>query len=811
MKKVLVVIYVLVTFALLIPGSLCFAGKPAPPPVSGGLLSGKVTDAQTLTVLQGATITAIGSTASYSAVTDRKGTYSISLPAGNYQVNATAVGYADQSVSQTVLDAVTTTLNFAMEAGVTSALPHSTKISSYSGPETCLACHASSIADDVFASAHFQARAPALGIDMPGGGSHGMVDRACGLPGTTMMANNFAGQALSPTDGVSIKDDGCGACHITYLPPYYYPSAAAAMPDMDCLICHAAIYGEDWDQTETITLYGENSEPHARVVVTTPEGMQVYSQDRSLKTAQSVGLPVASHACGRCHEHGMSGYKRSTPFTADEDVHANKGLECTSCHKVSQHRIARGNYVTDGAANDYPEIEVGCITSGCHTSTPHTLNFAAELNNHGTNVSCEVCHIHSMDEPGNIYRRAWAPYTLDPVTGQWENTQPGTNYEYPGFWDAYTEYHPIGTHPTVRWFNGAASMLAQPYGSFDDRSSNGGNSKLFSFKPFVSGMLFDAAWLPGPPMDGSFDMVNGTWPASMKYFYEMNWSTFVAFGFADASYPTAADYWAARPDMAMMLNNFPMMLQFDRSIFLAEAGNIVGQPQPGPQSAATYPGIARAINAGLGKMAVDMGYFPAETPIETAGSYMWSGSFFGMWVPPNMDSSSAFYGEVVSFITMSHAIKSNTSYDGTACYACHFTADEYSGATTASNKYLSYAQLGYPDLDLNGLVDPMYDRELGTEICSDGMDNDSDGAVDCADGDCDSDPSCSAPQVEAVCDDALDNDGDGSIDCADSDCLGVGLCGAEGLSSTCSDGFDNDGDGLTDCSDPGCAKNKACR
>ncbi len=96
------------------------------------------------------------------------------------------------------------------------------------------------------------------------------------------------------------------------------------------------------------------------------------------------------------------------------------------------------------------------------------------------------------------------------------------------------------------------------------------------------------------------------------------------------------------------------------------------------------------------------------------------------------------------------------------------------------------------------------------EICTDGIDNDMDGKIDCSDSDCSADPVCPAP-VSEICTDGIDNDQDGKTDCADSDCLGISGCGAEGLYTTCSDGFDNDGDGFTDCSDPGCAKNKSCR
>ena len=44
-----------------------------------------------------------------------------------------------------------------------------------------------------------------------------------------------------------------------------------------------------------------------------------------------------------------------------------------------------------------------------------------------------------------------------------------------------------------------------------------------------------------------------------------------------------------------------------------------------------------------------------------------------------------------------------------------------------------------------------------------GIDDDSDNTIDCADSDCLSDPAC-AVNSEAACNDGLDNDGDGSTD-----------------------------------------------
>jgi len=55
------------------------------------------------------------------------------------------------------------------------------------------------------------------------------------------------------------------------------------------------------------------------------------------------------------------------------------------------------------------------------------------------------------------------------------------------------------------------------------------------------------------------------------------------------------------------------------------------------------------------------------------------------------------------------------------------------------------------------------------EICDDGIDNDGDGDIDCADTDCTNDPACSGGcvPVPEICDDGIDNDCDGKVDCAD--------------------------------------------
>ena len=107
-------------------------------------------------------------------------------------------------------------------------------------------------------------------------------------------------------------------------------------------------------------------------------------------------------------------------------------------------------------------------------------------------------------------------------------------------------------------------------------------------------------------------------------------------------------------------------------------------------------------------------------------------------------------------------------------------------------------------------------NENAIEICDDGIDNDCDNKIDCADSECDSVCSPTSPEV---CNDGIDNDGDRKVDCSDRDCRQDPSCtdgggdtgGSEGKGKTCSDGLDNDNDGAIDCADSDCASSRSCR
>ena len=96
------------------------------------------------------------------------------------------------------------------------------------------------------------------------------------------------------------------------------------------------------------------------------------------------------------------------------------------------------------------------------------------------------------------------------------------------------------------------------------------------------------------------------------------------------------------------------------------------------------------------------------------------------------------------------------------------------------------------------------DCEL-VEDCTDSIDNDGDGDVDCDDSDCEDSDDC-VIEPETDCTNAVDDDEDGDVDCDDTDCTGDAAC----FEADCADGADNDGDGTIDCDDSDCTNDPAC-
>ncbi|RKY19251.1 MAG: hypothetical protein DRQ55_11120 [Planctomycetota bacterium] len=274
----------------------------------------------------------------------------------------------------------------------------------------CSKCHPNAV-PEVKDSVHFNLAAATPRVMFPGGGAHGMIDRACGLPGTTGLTNSFTDVNLGE----------CAKCHVgRYLPMMegmfsgMFTQMGVADPagqaeqlvnaGIDCLICHAETY-RSWPEDGTLASLAGTAPPDgasptptgsARVarddgdfdrdgvpdlvidvdgdgtpdaplmMDTDGDGVPetrwpTVAQDRSPAALASIG-PTTEHTCLRCHEHARTGYKRGTMFIEGRDVHSTAttgpfaGAEnrCTVCHTERDHKFIRGHSVGgDLAAADY--------------------------------------------------------------------------------------------------------------------------------------------------------------------------------------------------------------------------------------------------------------------------------------------------------------------------------------------------------------------------------------------------------------------------------------------------------------------------
>lgn len=107
---------------------------------------------------------------------------------------------------------------------------------------------------------------------------------------------------------------------------------------------------------------------------------------------------------------------------------------------------------------------------------------------------------------------------------------------------------------------------------------------------------------------------------------------------------------------------------------------------------------------------------------------------------------------------------------------------------------------------------PVPGDEIG-ELCSDGLDNDGDNAIDCADPSCHKVPWCHIDtEAKEKCHDNIDNDGDGLLDCQEPSCAHNPHCMNQPEEGRrCRDNIDNDKNGLVDCDEPACFETRKCR
>jgi len=133
--------------------------------------------------------------------------------------------------------------------------------------------------------------------------------------------------------------------------------------------------------------------------------------------------------------------------------------------------------------------------------------------------------------------------------------------------------------------------------------------------------------------------------------------------------------------------------------------------------------------------------------------------------------------------------------------------------------------LGYITFEfatLNTPNEPLVPPGPAETECRNGLDDDLNGTVDCADVQCKSNSVCQEVTGATdfwgvpLCRNGVDEDGDAGVDCRDNGCATAPEC-AESPANTdfggvplCSNGFDDDWDTPKDCVDPGCAGFAGC-
>ena len=344
------------------------------------------------------------------------------------------------------------------------------KDSGYDGVQTCTACHQDAL-DEITNSVHWNLASPIRNVNgLPDSSWWGMVNRECALAGSTPISNWTA----STNGKFSVQSAGCGVCHIGSLTSPLLPGKNVTESEkntVDCLVCHAENY--DWSKRTTLTK--DSTGVH-------------WGEDKSLIAALSITKTPTNEACLRCHEHSFSkDYKRGTPYTHENDVHAKAGLSCITCHTAEHHKIAKGMYESDMVANDLPDVPVTC--TNCHGTNPHQGNNAETLNNHINKIACQTCHIPQVS--GIVYEN-WGKPVKDNIYGKYSGLS-----KFDKIPSNPKLYVPADTikmeHPYYIWRvpNTKDQKDAQSWMAFATSNINTPGAKIFPVRALTQVMLFD--------------------------------------------------------------------------------------------------------------------------------------------------------------------------------------------------------------------------------------------------------------------------------------------------------------------------------
>ena len=451
----------------------------------------------------------------------------------------------------------------------------------------CSRCHQDSV-QELKDSVHYKIAGRTERVWFPGGGAHGMLDRACGLPSTTGLTNSISNIGLGE----------CAKCHVGRYQPVMEGAFASMFQQqgvadpmgqatqlinggLDCLICHSEAYSSvpesgtlamiapsadasgasptavgsarasrdnaDFNQDGipdlVIDMDGDGILDAPLMFDSDGDGVPdtpwaTVAQDRSLEALRSIG-PTSEHTCLRCHEHARTGYKRGTLFAEGHDVHAalqtgpfkNAENRCTACHEADSHKFVRGHMVGgDLAAADYAPPKPG----------------VAHDPNDPTDIACVSCH----DVPA-LSLAAHLPSHLATIACETCHIPSGSGITYSLFGHggqvsfgrnaAGKDTKLIVADMYVGGDKADLAMDQEAYRTdpilmwFDGGTSflaqslaakSSPNAKIMPFKPMANGMVFDSRFFDGDQLKNA---ANADYNAYSMYRFYANGNNAEAF------------------------------------------------------------------------------------------------------------------------------------------------------------------------------------------------------------------------------------------------------------------------------------------
>ena len=332
------------------------------------------------------------------------------------------------------------------------------RITAYTGPETCVACHRAE-AEDMHGSVHYQLSGPTPNVpNIPGtaGKDDGGMNTYCGAITTS-------------------RDVTCAGCHTSYGQKATAEMTNEQLNNIDCLMCHQINYARKASGPyEQVPAIGQDGLPRSITLPVEDENGFHFMPDESKMTislveaAQTAG-PTTRATCLRCHANaaGSDGAKRGdlSSVTVNpplaSDVHMSlqgEDFSCSECHDAGGHRVSgRG---LDLRPNDTEEL---AACESCHSERPHddyNARNGESRDVHAERVACQTCHIPTYaKDVSTEMARDW----LDPEW--WPGAFGGQGGWKPG------EVRATNAIPTYRWFDGTSEVYV--LGQAPKQNANG--------------------------------------------------------------------------------------------------------------------------------------------------------------------------------------------------------------------------------------------------------------------------------------------------------------------------------------------------